>query len=408
MPKSKQIRSLQDLELVAGNCRHILTMFSGGLDSSHVLHTLAQAGCRVTALTVDVGDGVNHDDLARIAAHFGASLHIVDGREMFAEKAILPAIQAQARYLGIYPVSSSLSRPVMAHYAVEKARQLGCDAIVHTANQSQNSLRRLNGAITQLGYTGYFGSPYEYSAISRAEKIAILAAQGLTHFQARGISGDANLWCREFESGSLDNPEAFWVPELLFDWTQTPASGLPDPQLSIEFKAGRPVALNGQALPLVTLIERLNRHAGAFGIGRFSGLEHLAGGQKVLEVREAPAASLLLEAYRHLETATLDAELLREKLSQEQLWIREAVEGRWYGTLRKAVEGFIAQTTERVDGVVEFKLRQGAADLCGIRATRPIYLTDRDAWERETATAAASRHLEIHGRERLNTITLRT
>lgn len=87
------------------------------------------------------------------------------------------------------------------------ARELGCDAIVHTANQSQNSLRRLNGAIGQLGFEGCYGTPYERSVLTRDEKIEALRVLGLTRFQARGISGDANLWCREFESGSLDNPE---------------------------------------------------------------------------------------------------------------------------------------------------------------------------------------------------------
>jgi argininosuccinate synthase len=90
-----------------------------------------------------------------------------------------------ARYMGIYPISSSLSRPIIALHAVALARELGCQAIVHTANQSQNSLRRLNGAIEQLGYEGCYGSPYEYSAIPREQKIEALARAGLHGFKSR-------------------------------------------------------------------------------------------------------------------------------------------------------------------------------------------------------------------------------
>ncbi|HSC79337.1 MAG TPA: argininosuccinate synthase-related protein [Chitinolyticbacter sp.] len=386
------IRSRADLDWVAAHCEHVLTLFSGGLDSSYVLHALAGKRCKVTALTVDLGDGVNIPDLQQITAHFGANLRVIDGCQRFAEEAVLPAVRAQARYMSMYPISSSLSRPVIAQYAVQLALELGCDAIVHTANQSQNSLRRLNGALAQLGYTGHYGTPYEYTAISREEKIEALRAEGLTRFQARGISGDANLWCREFESGSLDNPEAFWVPETLFEWTR-PRSDLPDIEIMLHFAAGRPVAVDDFALPLTDLIAAVNERAGAFGIGRYSGLEHLPGGEKVLEVREAPAATLLMDAYRHLEMATLDAETLREKQAMEQLWVREALEGRWFGGLRAAADAFIHATTRTVSGTVGYRLRAGAADVCAIRASSPRYLTDRDGWEKRAARLGASRGL---------------
>jgi len=389
------IRSLDDLRLVANHCKQVLTLFSGGLDSTYVLKCLADHTCQVTALTVDLGDGVNRADLAQIASRFGANLLVIDGRQAFAQDAVLPAIRANARYMGIYPISSSLSRPIIARYAIEIARQLGCDAIIHTANQSQNSLRRLNGAIWQLSYGGFFGSPYEYSAISREEKIAELSRIGLGRFQARGISGDANLWCREFESGSLDNPEAFWVPESLFEWTAPRDRRGVSPDLSITFSGGVPVSIDGVHLSPVDLIARLNALAGAYGIGRYSGLEHLEGGEKVLEVREAPAAAILMDAYRHLETATLDAELLREKLGMEQLWVREAIEGRWFGRMRAAADCFIAETARHVGGTISYKLRDGAADVCAIRADQPRYLTDRDSWEKQVAQARGSRQLQI-------------
>lgn len=392
---SRKIRSFDDLNAVAGHARHILTLFSGGLDSSYVLKALADRGCAVTALCVDVGEGLQLRELQATTARFGAKLKVVDAKEEFAREAVLPAIRAQAKYLGIYPISSSLSRPILARCAVRVAAELGCDAIVHTANQSQNSLRRLNGAIAQLGFKGWFGTPYEFSAMAREEKMDALGRAGMPGFHSRGISGDANLWCREFESGSLDNPESFQVPEALFEWT-APGSQLPmDAELTISFEDGVPVAVDGERLPLVELIAGLNRRVGAFGIGRYSGLEHLEHGEKVLEVREAPAACVLMEAYRHLETAKLDAELLREKIAQEQLWVREAVEGRWFGALREAADSFIVSTARHVTGTVGYRLRAGAADVCSIQADRPLYLTDRDTWEKRVARERSRKKLQV-------------
>lgn len=377
------IRSFSDLDAMRGKVDHVLTLFSGGLDSTYVLQELVQRNLRVTALSVDVGEGCKEQDLREIAGFFGVTLKIIDARETFAHEAVAPAICAQARYLGIYPVSSSLSRPILAKMAVKLATELGCDAIVHTANQSQNSLRRLNGAIAQLGYKGCYGTPYERSVLTRDEKIEALRKLGLTRFQSRGISGDANLWCREFESGSLDNPESFWVPPSLFEWTRTREERPAVLEMQIEFKQGHVVAVDGQAMDLVPLIAHLNDMVGAFQIGRYSGLEHLPGGEKVLEVREAPAATVLLDAFRHLETAVLDAELLREKAAIELLWTREAVEGRWFGPLRQCADTFIQHAAKQVTGKVTYQLRPGAMDICSIQAPCPLYLTDRDRWEKQ-------------------------
>jgi argininosuccinate synthase len=379
---SRIIRSFADLDTLTQRVDHVLTLFSGGLDSSYVLKELARRHVQVTALSVDMGESCSRLELQEVAGIFGANLQVIDARDMFAYEAVAPAIRAQARYLGLFPVSASLARPILAKVAVKLARELGCGAIVHTANPSQNSLRRINSALEQLGYEGIYGTPYERSFLTRDEKIEALRKLGLTRFQARGISADANLWCREFESGSLDNPESFWVPPSLFEWTLARQDTPPSRELMIEFREGSPVAVDGQPMDLVPLIAFLNETVGAYQIGRYSGLEHLVGGEKVLEVREAPAATVLMEAYRHLETAVLDAELLREKIGQELLWTREAVEGRWFGPLRQCADAFIWQAAAKVSGCVTYQLRAGAMDLRSIKASEPLYITDREAWER--------------------------
>ncbi len=270
----------------------------------------------------------------------------------------------------------------MAHEAIRVARELRCDVILHTANQSQNTLRRLNGALEQLGFEGYYGTPYEFSALTREEKARGLHKRGVDVFKTRNYSGDSNLWCREFESGMLDDPEQFSTPEALYLWSaSTPKASAT--RMSITFSKGVPVEVDGKAMPILELIAHLNVKAGAYGLGRFSGLEHLSGGEKVLEVREMPAAHVLLGAYRQLETACVDAEAIREKISQEQLWVREALEGRWFGALRTASGAFIDECARRVNGTVRWRAVHGVLGTTSIRADDPLYIRDREAWEGE-------------------------
>lgn len=388
------IQCVDDLSFIGGHDQRIVTMFSGGLDSSYLLYLLSKSGLsEIIALTVDVGDDVDHDNLHRIADHFGVKAMVVDARASFANEFVGEAISANAKYMGHYPISSSLSRPLMAKITVQKAAELKCGAIIHTANYSQNSLRRLNGSIRDLGYTGFYGSPYELTSLSREQKADELRRAGLGEFVKRSVSGDANLWCREFESGELDNPEDFRVDESHFRWAVGGASA--PSTVAIEFESGVPVGLNGEHQDLVTLIAKLNREAGAHGIGRYAGLEHLEGQEKVLEVREAPAASVLFDAIRHLEMACLDSEFLRVKLAFEQLWVREAIEGRWFGSLRKGLSRFFDEAALDLSGTLHFDLQAGRADLRSVVASNGKYLTNRDAWEQKIAHLQSSKSLSV-------------
>ncbi|WP_420036180.1 argininosuccinate synthase-related protein [Streptomyces sp. cg28] len=383
-PHGPRIRSFADLTGPALDRRRpVVTLFSGGLDSTYLLHRLVRAGFTdVHAFSADLGAGEDADELRHTTGHLGVRLHLVDARRTFADSFVRPAIAAQAVYLDTHPVSSSLSRPLIARLALDLATDLGAAAVVHTANPSQNTLRRLNGALDLLGCPVPYGSPYDLDPVDRGDKARELEEIGLPHLGKRVASVDANLWCREFESGVLDDPEDHTVPEHLYTWTARPAEPPADETVEIAFAHGVPTALDGRPLPLPELIEALNHRAGAHGIGRYSGLEHLPGGHKVLELREMPAAALLLKTYRHLETATLTAETVREKMHLEQVWVREALEGRWYGELRTACEEFITSCAARVTGTVRWRLARGSAQTRAIAAAAPLYVRDREAWER--------------------------
>ncbi|MEU3660340.1 argininosuccinate synthase-related protein [Streptomyces sp. NPDC032940] len=390
--KNQLVRSFSDVTKSSVDLgQPVVVLFSGGLDSTYLLHRLKQAGAtEVHALTVDLGGDEGAADARPIAEQLGVRLHIADARSVFADEFVAPAIGAHAIYLDTHPVSSSLSRPLIARIAVDTAQAVGAKTILHTANRSQNSLRRLNGALELLGFTGHYGSPYDLDPVDRARKMLELRDLGVGAVAERMFSGDSNLWCREFESGSLDDPESHAVPEELYRWTAE--RGRPGSEyLEIAFQAGVPVGVDGEKMPLTSVVSTLNERVGRHGLGRHTGLEHLADGVKVLEVREAPAAWILMRSHRHLETAALEAELIREKMHIEQLWVREALEGRWYGELRSACQAFLASCSAPVTGTVRWLLSAGRADTTSITAATPRYTRNREDWERSCIEAELSR-----------------
>ncbi|MET4261807.1 argininosuccinate synthase [Bradyrhizobium sp. S3.12.5] len=387
----RKIRCFQDLISIPDKSAPVVTLFSGGLDSSYLLCFLYEAGfTSVMALCVDLGEAVEAEALETTAKRFGAELLIEDRRVQFADRYVKPALKAHAKYLDIYPVSSSLSRPLVAQRAVCVALERNAGAVLHTANQSQNSLRRLNTAISAEDFLGLFGSPYEYSALSREDKARALAGYGLTYYADRKLSGDANIWCREFESGPLDNPEAFTLPEEVFTWSRRQPDVGPC-SVSLGIQEGELVQVDGEAVAFADAIAHLNALVGSYGFGRFLGLEHLDEGEKVLEVREAPAAFILMQALRHLETATLSANSIILKQALERSWTLEAVEGRWNSDVKAAAEAGILSLAQRVTGTVRFDINHQSCLPSSIRADRPLYLTNRDTWEIEKARERGTR-----------------
>ncbi|TPR05230.1 hypothetical protein CAN33_0033695 [Aspergillus niger] len=237
----------------------VVTMFSGGLDSTYLLLKLQQLGyTNIHAVAVDVGAPVDEEGLTKHAAHFGASFKCLDGRELFVKDGVMPAIRAHATYMRMFPISSSLTRPVIARLITDYANSVNAGLLLHTANLSQNSLPRLNNCIRLYGFSGKFGSPYVHSVTSREKKASELSAAGLTIMAERKLSGDENLWCREFEDGPLGDPEGFNIPEEAYEWTRRSGDYAPE-KLTISFENGNLSSINGDELPLIDAIALLNK-----------------------------------------------------------------------------------------------------------------------------------------------------
>ncbi|KAH7558837.1 hypothetical protein BM1_04974 [Bipolaris maydis] len=380
--ETKPIESFEQLARFENRDAPVVTMFSGGLDSTYLLLRLQQLGfTNIHAVAVDVGAPVEEESLTKHAAHFGAKFKLLDGREAFVKEGVMPAIRAHAMYLGLFPVSSSLTRPVIARLITDYAKEVSAGLLLHTANLSQNSLPRLNNCIRRLGFPGQFGSPYPHSVVSREKKAEELSVAGLTIMSERKLSGDENLWCREFEDGPLGDPEGFCIPEDAYQWTRRHEDHPPQ-KLTLRFENGNLVSVDGNKFPLIDAIAFLNREVGKFGLGRFVGLEPLSTDDKALEIREAPAAAIIMDALRHLEIATLETKTLELKQQLEQKWVREAIAGHWGAKCHTMCEVAIESALQGVSGSVVYDIDQSRFLPCSIVAQNPRYIRDRDHWER--------------------------
>lgn len=385
LQKNIPIESFEHIARIDERDAPVVTMFSGGLDSTYLLFRLQQLGfTNIHAVSVDVGAPIDEDELTKCASHFGATFKCLEGRDLLVNEGVIPAIRAHANYMDMYPISSSLSRPVIARLVTDYAKTLNAGLLLHTANLSQNSLPRLNNSIRRYDFSGKFGSPYVYSVVSREKKAEELAAVGLTFMSDRKLSGDENLWCREFESGPLDDPESFTIPEDAYEWTRRSKDRTPQ-TLTLSFENGNLVSVNGAKLPLIEAIALLNKEVGKFGHGRFVGLEPISSDNKVLEVREAPAAAIIMNALRHLEVATLDTNTLDLKQHLEQKWVREAVAGRWGSACHAMCDAGIASALNGVGGSVSYYIDETRYLPCSIVARNPLYIRDRDQWELEAS-----------------------
>ncbi|MFC9434492.1 argininosuccinate synthase domain-containing protein [Nocardia sp. NPDC057030] len=366
------ITTLDELENAAPE--HILVLYSGGVDGSYLLQWLAQRNLEATALQVVIGDaGEVASDLAKSrAAKFGVKLHTVDATSEFFADFLPAAIHADAYYQGQFPVSSTLTRPLMAKVAVHTARQLGCDAVAHTATYMQNSALRLNASIAALDRNIVVAAPFLGSDVARQLKLQALGEAGLDVDQ--GIhSVDANPWARVIENGSLENPENT-LDETVFTWTRAiddcPAGGT---EIDLRITGGLPTELDGQPAGLDELVSTLNELGGLHGVGRFSGLEDTAFGVKNHEIREAPAATVITTAHRALSNAVygMREHAVRATLARE--WTNLVVHGGWYGHLAQSLSRCLAQLDEPLTGAVRLRLHRGTVQVLRLQSPHGLY-----------------------------------
>ena len=350
--------------------------YSGGLDTSVAIGWLKDKyGAEVIAMAVDVGQGVDEDLLrARGEACGAAEVIVVDAREEFARDFALPALRANALYMGKYPLVSALSRPVIAQAVAELAVELGAEAVVHGCTGKGNDQLRFELSFKAVDPGLRVIAPLRDRIWTRDEEIEYALAKGIPvqATQAAPFSIDENLFGRAIEAGVLEDPWAA-PPEEPYALTKDPATAPEPTEVTIGFEAGIPVSLDGEELPPAELIARLNGLAGAYGIGRLDMIENRAVGIKSREVYEAPAALVLIQAHSALEDVVLTKDEARIKRGLEQKWTELVYEGLWFSPAREALDAFVDKTQELVDGEVRVELRPNASVVTGRRSPHMLY-----------------------------------
>ena len=357
--------------------RTAVLAFSGGLDTSCAIAWLKEdyGFDEVVAVLVDVGQEFDVEaSLARGRAAGAEDVILLDRKEAFAGDQVARAVKTNALYEGRYPLVSALSRPVIAEAVAGLAEELGAEAVVHGCTGKGNDQVRFELAF-KATYPGVrVIAPLRDHVWTRDEEIGYALARGIpvTQTAASPYSIDENLFGRSIEAGMLEDP---WQapPEEPYALTSSPADAPPPTELVLTFRAGLPVAIDGEELPLVHLVAELNARAGAYGIGRIDMIENRSVGIKSREVYEAPAAIALIEAHRALEDLVLTKDELRTKRHLETRWTELVYDGLWFGPLRTAIDAFVDVTQERVEGDVRLELRPGAAVVTGRRSEHALY-----------------------------------
>lgn len=355
----------------------IVLAYSGGLDTSVSVKWIQEKyGYDVIALGLDVGEGKDLEAIKNKALNVGAvKAYMVDAKEMLAKDYLLPALKANCLYEGKYPLSSALSRPLISKLLVDVAEQEGAVAVAHGCTGKGNDQVRFEVSIQALNPNLKIVAPVREWGMTRDEEIAYAEKNGIPIpvNLDNPFSIDANIWGRACEAGVLENPWAE-APEAAFDWTN-PIELTPDAAeyIEIEFEQGVPVALNGEKLPLVQLIETLNQLGGKHGVGRIDHIENRLVGIKSREVYENPAALILINAHKELEFLTLPREVTQFKTQIEQQMAKIIYEGLWYSPLKAALEAFIEETQKVVSGTIRVKLFKGNHTVVGRKSVHSLY-----------------------------------
>lgn len=354
----------------------ILLSYSGGLDTTTCIYWIKEKyGADVITVTVDVGQEDDFEELEERAYKAGALKHYtIDAKQEFANKYILPGIKANALYEGKYPLSTSLARPLISEKIVEVAKKEGISHIAHGSTGKGNDQVRFEISIKSLYPTAHVFSPVREWSMSRDMEYEYLLSHGFEYPYSRGeFSVDENLWGRSIEGGRIEF-ENVEPPEEAFLWTKNISETPDNPDfIEIEFQMGKPVAIDGNYMDLVSLIRYLNILGGKHGIGRIDHMEDRVVGIKSREVYEVPAAKILLEAHQDLEKLVLTKHVLKFKHIVEKYWTDLVYEGLWYDPLKDSLDAFIEKTQEPVSGKVKLKLFKGNVQVIGRESENSLY-----------------------------------
>ncbi len=367
--------------MAKGDVNKVVLAYSGGLDTSVIVPWLRENyGCEVICFCADLGQAEELAGLEEKALKSGASKLIVrDLREEFIRDYILPTMQAGAIYERKYLLGTSFARPIIAKHQVAVAEAEGADAVAHGATGKGNDQVRFELTYFALNPRLKIIAPWrEWSIRSRQDALDYAAEYNVpvTATAEKIYSRDRNLWHLSHEGGVLEDP---WnePEEDMFQISVSPEAAPDTPEyLTLAFEQGVPVAVNGERLGLVELVDRLNTIGGRHGVGRVDLVENRLVGMKSHGVYETPGGSLLYTAHRELESIVLDKETMRAKDRIALDYADLVYNGRWFTPVREAYDAFVRTTQRTMTGEVRMKLYKGNIIVVGRRSPFSLYNED--------------------------------
>jgi argininosuccinate synthase len=357
----------------------VLLLYSGGLDTSVMLKWI-QDRYRAEVVTLTVNLGQPGEDYAVIegkARDLGAiECHVVDAREEFASEFLIPAIKANAMYGDGYPLFTALGRPLIAKLAVEHARRSGCDTIAHGCTGKGNDQVRIEATIATLAPELKVIAPVRSWQMGREQEIAYAREHGIPvkgGTEVAPYSIDDNLWGRSSEGRWIEDLDH--APEEDVFQLVTPPERAPDQSqiVSVEFEQGVPIALDGQRMGLVELLEEAAAIGQRHGVGIVDHIEDRIVGLKVRDIYEVPAAAIILTAHKELERLVGTIHQNRFKLALDEQWAYLVYAGLWWEPLRGDLDAYMDAVNAQVSGTIGLKLYKGSVRVVTRSSPNAVY-----------------------------------
>ena len=380
------------------NVKKVVLAYSGGLDTSIILKWLQdEYKAEVITFTADLGQGEDVEPARQKALDNGIkpeNVFILDIQEEFVKDYVFPMFRANAIYEGEYLLGTSIARPLIAKKQIEIAEKMGADAVSHGATGKGNDQVRF-----ELGYLGLNPditviAPWrEWDLNSREKLLAYAREHGINidqkHVDADGnptvspYSMDANLLHISYEGLHLENPmnepeESMWL------WSNSPENA-PDEKeyITIGYKNGDPVSLNGKELSPATMLRTLNEYGNKHGIGRIDIVENRFVGMKARGCYETPGGTIMLKAHRAIESICLDREEAHLKDGMIAKYAELIYNGFWFSPEREMMQAAIDTTQKYVQGSVKLKLYKGNVEVVGRESDMSLYSEEHSTFEED-------------------------
>lgn len=353
--------------------KKVVLAYSGGLDTTFcAVHLQKDLGLEVHAVTVNTG-GFDDEEIKNIEARAKqlgvATYKCIDVNEAYYNDCVKYLIFGNMLKNGTYPLSVSAERLVQAMEIAKAAKAIGADYIAHGSTGAGNDQVRFDGVFRTMAPEIEILTPIRDLKLSREAEIEFLKENGVEmNFEKAAYSINKGLWGtsvggKETLTSRHTLPEEAWP---------TPITATEPQEIKITFEKGEPVALNGEKMSQVKVIQTLQAIAQPYGIGRDIHVGDTIIGIKGRVGFEAAAPLILIKAHHLLEKHTLTKWQIYWKDQLSTWYANWLHEGQLLDPTMRNIESFLSETQATVSGDVFVQLEPKHFSLIGIESAHDL------------------------------------